>query len=169
MVRRHAEGMSYAYPPQQAWQPYPMRTTAPISLHVVAIFQYLAGLATLAVGAMLALAAVDVIPQLEYHTGASTFTNRPADVTPIVAVICAVFAFIGLTAIVLGRKVQRGRNWARIVLTALNLLSIAGTLWQGYTLGSSYGETLVALALPALFVLLLNTRAARSWCRYNTY
>src|SRR6266508_3658659 len=116
--RRQARGMSYAYPSQQTWQPHPRRTTAPISLHAVAVFQYLAGLLTLAFGGMLALAAVDLFPRLEYVAGDSTFTNRPGDVTPVVAVICATFAFVGLAAIVLGRKVQRGRNWARIVLRA---------------------------------------------------
>lgn len=161
--------MAYAYEPQQVWQPYPMRTTAPISLHVVAVFQYLGGLITLAIGAMFALAAADLFPRFEYASGIDTWTNRPATITPVVAVIVAVFAFVGLTAIVLGRKVQRGRNWARVLLTALNVLSIAGTVWQGYTTGDMYSSTLAAIALPLLFVILLNTRAARSWCHHGTY
>ncbi|WP_238011169.1 hypothetical protein KZZ52_22265 [Dactylosporangium sp. AC04546] len=156
--------MSYAWQ-----QPYPVRTTAPVSLHVVAIFQYLGGLITLAIGALLALAAVDVIPRLEYATGNDAWTTRPAQITPIVAVICGSFIIVGLIAIMLGRKLQRGRNWARVLLTALNLLSVAGGVWQGYTTGRPYAETLISIVLPLVFVFLLNTRAARSWCRYQTY
>ncbi|GAA0736229.1 hypothetical protein Drose_18765 [Dactylosporangium roseum] len=152
--------MSYAWQ-----QPFPARTTAPVSLHVVAIFQYLGGLVTLAIGGLFALAAFELVPELHYDTS----TGRYADVKPAAGVIFAVFAVVGLTAIVLGRKVQRGRDWARIVLTVLNLLSVAAGLWQGYTTGRAYGATLVSIALPLLFVVLLNTRAARSWCRHRTY
>jgi hypothetical protein len=163
------DGMSYVYQPQQTWQPYPSRTTAPVSLHLVAVFQYLGGLLLLAFAAMLALAAAGFLPQLELAIGDSTWTNRPADITMVVAVVCAVFGVIGLIAIVLGRKVQRGRNWARILLTALNVLSIAGAAFQGYAEGYLRASTVAAIAVPALFVILLNTRAARSWCHHHTY
>jgi hypothetical protein len=123
----------------------------------------------LALAAMLGLAAADLFPRLEYAVGAATYTNRPADITPIVAVICSVIAVVGLTAILLGRKVQRGRNWARVVLTGLNVLSAAGAAWQAYTLAGWSAPAVMAIAIPALFVILLNTRAARSWCRYRTY
>jgi len=42
-------------------------------------------------------------------------------------------------------------------------------VWQGYTTGDMYTSTLTAIAFPLLFVFLLNTRAARSWCRSGTY
>jgi len=161
--------MAYPYGPQQVWQPYPMRTSAPVSLHVVAIFQYLGGLVSLAGATVLGLAAVDAFPRLEYQLGVSTYTTRPADITVIVAVVCAVLALVGIVAIVLGRKVQRGRNWARIVLTGLNVLSIAATVFQIVGTGDRSAPTLVGLAFPVLFVLLLNTRAARSWCRHRTW
>jgi hypothetical protein len=162
---RRLEAMSYTYGPQPAWRPAPMRAGAPVSLHLVAIAQYLGGVLMLALAAMLGLAAANVFPRLELAVGASTWTNRPADVTPVVAVVCAVVALIGLTAIVLGRKVQRGRNWARIVLIVLNVLSAASAVWQAYMLADWSAPTLVAIAVPVLFVVLLNTRAARAWCR----
>ena len=112
--------MTYAYAPQ------PARSTAPVSLHLVAVVQYLGGLLTLALATMLGLAAANLFPRLEYAVGADTYTNRPADITVVNAVIISLLAVIGLTAIVLGRKVQRGRNWARIALTGLNVLSAAG-------------------------------------------
>jgi hypothetical protein len=164
--------MAYAYQPQQAGyfpQPYPMRTTAPVSLHIVAIFQYLGGLLVLAAGAFLALAAFRIAPELHYTTGASTFTTRPQDVTLVTGVICGTIMCVGLITIILGRKVQVGRNWARVLLTLLNGLSVAGGVWQGYSAGAPYAQTLISVAFPLLFVLLLNTRAARSWCRYGTY
>lgn len=161
--------MSYAYGSQPAWRPVPGRTTAPLSLHLVAVAQYLGGLLSLAMAAMLGLAAANLFPRLEYTSGATTISNRPDDVTPLVAVICAVFALVGLTAIVLGRKVQRGRNWARLLLTGLNVLSAAGAAWQAYSLADWSAPAVVAIAVPVLFVVLLNTRAARDWCRHRTY
>jgi hypothetical protein len=161
--------MSYAYGPQPAWRPVPGRSTAPVSLHLVALAQYLGGLLSLAMATMLGLAAANLFPRLEYSVGDSTWTNRPGDITPIVAVVCGVFALVGLTAIVLGRKVQRGRDWARVLLTVLNALSAAGAAWQAYTLADWSAPAVVAIAVPALFIVLLNTRAARSWCRRRTY
>ncbi|MGI5238924.1 hypothetical protein [Dactylosporangium sp. CA-139066] len=161
--------MAYAYQPQQAWQPYPARSTAPVSLHVVAIFQYLMGLLTLGAAALMALALARVAPEWHMSLGAGTYTTRPGVITTATYVVIGIVASIGLIAIVLGRKVQRGRNWARIVLTGLNAFSVAGGVWQGYTTGAAYAATLTSIALPLLFVVLLNTRAARGWCRYGTY
>ncbi|MFG2045284.1 hypothetical protein [Dactylosporangium sp. NPDC048998] len=161
--------MAYAYQPQQAWHSYPVRTTAPISLHVVAIFQYLGGLLVLGTAALMALAVAHIAPEWNIHAGNDVFTTRPQAITIATYVVIGTVAAIGLIAVVLGRKVQRGRNWARIVLTVLNTLSIAGGVWQGYTAGAPYTATLMSIAFPLLFVILLNTRAARSWCHYRTY
>ncbi|GAA1500149.1 hypothetical protein GCM10009827_005050 [Dactylosporangium maewongense] len=154
-------GMAYAYPPQQA---YAMRTTAPASLHVVAIFQYLGGLLMLGIAALFALAASEMTKQLGGRLG-----TYDASVTSAVAVVVAVFAGVGLIAIILGRKVQRGRNWARILLTVLNVLSLASVAWQAYSTSLLTVSTIVSAAFPALFLILLNTRAARSWCHHRTY
>jgi hypothetical protein len=155
-------GMAYSAYPQQ--QLYASRTTAPVSLHVVAVFQYLGGILMLGVAALFGFAAADVTTQLGGRLGGYDTT-----VTSAVAVVVGVFAAIGLTAIVLGRKLQRGRNWARILLTVLNLLSLASVAWQVYTTQLLDASTMLSAALPVLFLILLNTRAARSWCRYRTY
>jgi hypothetical protein len=161
--------MAYAYQPQQAWHSNPVRTTAPISLHIVAIFQYLGGLLVLGAAALMALALANVAPRWNFSAGNDVFTTRPQVITTATYVVIGIVALIGLTAVVLGRKVQRGRNWARILLTLLNVLSIAGGVWQGYTTGAAYAATLMSIAFPLLFVVLLNTRAARNWCHYRTY
>jgi hypothetical protein len=78
-------------------------------------------------------------------------------------------ALFGLIALVLGRKLQNGRNWVRVLLTLLNGLSVAGGVYQGYTTGAPYVTTLISIAFPLLFVILLNTRAARGWCHWRNY
>lgn len=159
--------MAYAYPQQPV---YAMRTTAPVSLHVVAIFQYLGGLLTLGVGALFALAAFNLLPEWQSQLPDQSLGGRSLSaVTPVVAVICAVFAVVGLIAIVLGRKVQRGRNWARVVLIILNVLSLVSVAWQVYATSLATPSTIAGAVLPVLFLILLNTRAARGWCRYGNY
>ncbi|MEV4516021.1 hypothetical protein AB0K00_44565 [Dactylosporangium sp. NPDC049525] len=153
--------MAYAYPQQPV---YAMRTTAPVSLHVVAIFQYLGGLVMLAIAALFGLAASDMMAQWD-----TQFGTRTSAATPLIAVVVGVFATVGLIAIVLGRKVQRGRNWARVLLTLLNVLSLVSVAWQVYSTSLFTVATIVSAAVPVLFLILLNTRAARSWCRYGTY
>ena len=152
--------MAYAYPPQPV---YATRSTAPVSLHVVAIFQYLGGLAMLAIAALFGFAASDFLAQW-----GDQFGTRTSTATPVIAFVVGVFATVGLIAIVLGRKVQRGRNWARILLNVLNLLTIASVLYAD--LRSLHdGRSLTGLILPVLCLILLNTRAARSWFHAHTY
>jgi hypothetical protein len=82
--------------------------------------------------------------------------------------MAGLIAIVGLIAIWLGRKVQRGRNWARVILIILNVLSLAGTaysMYQSRTVDVSLGGVII----PILCLILLNTRAARSWCHYRTY
>jgi hypothetical protein len=81
----------------------------------------------------------------------------------------AVFvAVVGLVTILLGRKVQRGRQWARVLVLILSVLSIAGVAASMAEAGSvsPYASGLV---YPLLCLVLLNTRAARSWFRWHTW
>lgn len=143
---------------------YVSRASAPASIQTVAILQYLGGLVVLAGAVLFALLAAKAV-QLPSNP-ANQFVA--ADAESRLFVVGAVFLGIsGLVAIVLGRKVQRGRNWARWILVLLSVLSLVSTVYQSYQLGDSryYG----GLVLPVLYLILLNTRAARSWCRYHTY
>ena len=162
--------MSYGYPPQQqAYSTYGYdygygaRQSAPASVHIVAIIQYLAGLAALAIAG---LAAYIVWRNPDPGFAPDPVLRDLARDTLIA--VAAVFGFSGLCAIVLGRKLQRGRNWARILLNLLNLLTVASILYADLkTLHD--GRSLAGLILPVLCLVLLNTRAARNWFHSGAY
>ena len=169
--------MSYGYPAPQGYNaysgygtPYPVRRSAPASIHTVAIIQYIGGLLALAGAALLALVAFG---------GASRYSddiNRYGDlsrtgittIATLFGVMAAVAALVGIIAIWLGRKVQVGRNWARVILIVLNVLSLAGTAYN-LVMDRTVDITIGGVILPVLCLILLNTRAARSWCHYRTY
>jgi mannose/fructose/N-acetylgalactosamine-specific phosphotransferase system component IIC len=153
--------MSYpAYYGQPAMVATYHRSTAPPSVHVVALLQYVSGLVTL-----LAAGAVAVLT----FAGRQAFDDRriqiPAEVerglTGAGAIIAGALGFVALLWLVIARKLQRGRQWARVTVVVLSLLSIAATTYDVWRLGDR--QLLPSLALPVLYVLLLNTRAARSW------
>jgi hypothetical protein len=160
-------GMSYGYhptyPPTQIdyGYPEPARRSAPASVHVVAIMQYLGGLVLLVLGAVAAAVALG---------GERYIDSAPvaADLRGAGLAIGAVFAFVGLLTLVIGRKIQRGRQWARVLVLVLSVLSIVGTLYTGLVRGDET-NALTGLVVPVIYVVLLNTAAARSWFRRHTY
>jgi hypothetical protein len=83
-------------------------------------------------------------------------------------VIAGAIALVAIIAIWLGRKLQVGRNWARIILIVLNGLSLAGTVANAVQ-GERTAAVVAGGVLPLLCLILLNTRAARSWCHYRTW
>ena len=138
----------------------PRRYSAPPSVHVVAILQYLVGAGLLAVAALIALTVtgsrrVDDVP-VEYvrHAGLA---------------VAAVFAFGALFVTVIGRKLQRGRQWARVLTLLLSGVALAGTLFNGLVGTGDRTNVLGGLVLPVLYLILLNTRAARSWFLDRSY
>jgi hypothetical protein len=82
----------------------------------------------------------------------------------VMAVAMAVVALMWLT---IARSLQRGGQWARITVLMLSVLSIAATGWDAWHFQRP--QVLVGAALPLLYLLLLNTRAARSWFRWGTW
>jgi hypothetical protein len=153
--------MSYpAYYGQPAMVAGYHRATAPPSVHIVALLQYLGGLLTL-------LGAVGVA--VLTFAGRRAFDEHriqiPAEVeqglTGAGAIIAGALALVALLWLVIARKLQRGRQWARVTVLLLSLLSIAGTAYEVWRLGDQ--QLLPGLALPVLYLVLLNTRAARSW------
>lgn len=149
--------VSYGRPPVPARY---RRHRAPPSVQTVALFQYLGGLLTLAAAATVETiargtpryAALDRVPgtiRSNLHTGG-----------PIIAVALAV---LGLCWLLVARKLQRGRQWARLTVLVLSLLGVATAL---YLAGLRHDPWVLAgLALPGLWAMLLTTDAARSWCR----
>jgi hypothetical protein len=171
-ARRTLGGMSYYSPQYSGYDtPHPYRRSAPASIHVVAVLQYLGGALVLLVAGLLGVAGAVGL----HRFGADLGRYRTATGT-VIFLAAAFVALIGIIAIWLGRKVQIGRNWARIVLIILNALSVLGTFYRishehlgPDALERHVGGYLGELVLPMLCFLLLNTRAARSWCRYRTY
>jgi hypothetical protein len=156
--------MSYGHPQQQqAWptygygHAYVSRRTAPVSVHIVAIVQYAGGLLMLAAAGLLSY-------------GSTLAIDAPvrSEVESILWPVVGVLAAVGLFAIILGRKLQRGRNWARVLLNLFNLLTVASILYADLTRLHD-GRSLTGLIVPVLCLILLNTRAARSWFRARTY
>jgi hypothetical protein len=140
-----AYGYDY-YPYQET-----LRRSAPASVHLVAILQYLGGLALVVIAALMLLVAGGG----RLRTGAIP--------------VAALLVFVGLVVIAIGRKLQRGRQWARVLVIVLSALSIAGTLYDGLVATGTHTNALGGLVFPVLYLVLLNTPAARSWFRSHTY
>ena len=142
------------------------RASAPASVHIVALFQYLGGLLTL-----LAAGGVAVLT----FAGRRAFDERriqiPDDIqrglTGMGLVISIALAVVAIVWLVIARKLQTGRQWARITVLILSVLSIAGTVYDAWQLQDR--QLLPGLALPLIYVLLLNTRAARAWFRSGSW
>lgn len=136
------------------------RRTAPPGVHVIAVLQYLGGLAALAAGTLFGYLAV--VSARDAQTENDFFD--PTTVAIAFGVMAAVLAASGLIAILLGRTVQRGRQWARVVVLMLSLLS-AISIVGCVVLYQTGIWTVIGVAYPALCAGLLNTPAARSWFR----
>jgi hypothetical protein len=171
--------MSYGYgqpypvgyaPPAPAYGP-PARRTAPPGVHVLAILQYLGGLVTLGVAALFTWAAVVVAngtyADLEGTPITDDLINQQGAAT-ILGVIAGTVALFGLITIFLGRKLQRGRQWARVIVLMLSILSLV-SLGLSIALTQQIDVSIASVAYPVLCLILLNTGAARSWFRFRTW
>jgi hypothetical protein len=144
------------YPPAY---PYPQaRTSAPVSVHLAAFVLYLSGLLVL-----VAAAAVFAVTR-----GAGPNGAVPAEVTRAGLPAAIALGLYALCWLFVGRKVQRGRQWARVLVLTLSVLSVAGGVLEVLHSGAS-GLAVGQFVVPVLLVVLLNTTAARSWFRYHTY
>jgi len=158
--------MTYGYAPHPMYlqQQPPARRSAPVSVHFIAILYYLGGAIYLlaAAGAGL-LAATGSLDELDTSR---VQLNQDERLVATVAAIAAI-AVLGLITIWFGRRLQLGRQWARVLLMTFLLLTVAGiaaATWLAQDL-----TVLIALIQPAFYLLLLNTRAARSWFKHHTW
>jgi uncharacterized BrkB/YihY/UPF0761 family membrane protein len=140
------------------------RQSAPASVHLVALFQYL--------GALLTLGAAVAVGMIARGLAKGGLADRVPDTVRTGLsgggiVIAVALGVLGLLWLVIARRLQRGRAWARATVIVVSTLSIAGTGY-GYWLGRQ-PDVLAGLALPVLCLLLLSTRAARSWFRHGTW
>jgi hypothetical protein len=134
------------------------RRSAPAPVHAVALLLYLGGLILFALAVVAA-------------TGGSLF-DQGLDQVPAVGgglPLAAIYGFIGLFMLAIGRKVQRGRGWARVLVILLSLVSVAVTLYTGFRSPDGTSNVLLGLVFPVLYLILLFTPSARSWFRDRTY
>ena len=147
------------------------RSSAPFSVHVVAFFIYLGGvlvlLGALAVGA-LGLGATQLQAE-DLPEGAGAALAGVGLIVAVVLLLLSVLYFL------IARKLQRGRQWARVLVLIFCGLGILGTALQLFTLFQMDADPVMlgaagsSLIGPVLFIILLNTSAARSWFSYRTY
>jgi hypothetical protein len=71
---------------------------------------------------------------------------------------------IGLGYLLLARKVQLGRRWARILMLVLCGIGVVKAAFV-FAFGPGVVEAVSALAWPVVYVILLNTKDARAWCK----
>jgi hypothetical protein len=144
------------------------RATAPASVHVVALFQYLVGLLTLlaATGVVLLLYGRGRV--LDEQRVRIPETLRRRIVEGQAGLVMAVgMAVVALMWLIIARSLQRGGQWARLTILTLSVLSIVATGWNAWHYRNP--PVLAGIALPLLYVLLLNTQAARSWFRWGSW
>jgi hypothetical protein len=139
-------------------------------VHVLAILQYLSGAVTLAAAAVLTWVAI-VVYNGTYTEDTAPFTDDLIDdegAGLMFGVIAGVVLLFGLITIFLGRKLQRGRQWARVIVLMLSVLSLVATV-VSVALQQRVDASIAGVAYPVLCLILLNTRAARSWFSYRTW
>ena len=149
---------AYAYPP-------PARRSAPPGVHVIAILHYLSGFGALVTAAIAGYFAYLASQQTPYP---SQDIISPEGAARLFGLTAAVIAVVGLITILLGRKLQRGRQWARVLVLVLSALDLASALYAGFVHDTS-PRGIVAIVVPVLYLGLLNTPSARSWFRAHTY
>ena len=144
------------------------RVTAPFSVHLVALFQYVAGLLVLlgAVGIALLLYGHGRIID-EQRIQVPQALRERVQGGQAGWVMVTGLGIVALMWLIIARSLQRGQQWARFTVLMLSVLSIAATGYDAWHFQD--GQVLVGLALPVLYVLLLSTRAARSWFRWGTW
>jgi hypothetical protein len=136
----------------------PTRRSAPAPVHAVALLLYLGGLLVFALAVVAA--------------GGGSLLGNQLDQVPATGgglPLAAIYGFVGLFMLAIGRKVQRGRGWARGLVIILSVVSVVVTLYTGFSSPDGTSNVLLGLVFPVLYLILLFTPSARSWFRDRTY
>jgi hypothetical protein len=137
------------------------RGSAPASVRVLAAAQYLGGLVLLLVAGLIVL----VVAGQGRYAG-----PVPADWLRSEGLAAAgVYGFAGLFVLVMGRKLHRGRQWARIFAMAASAVAASATLYDGLAGSGTRTNVLAGLVCPVVYLVLLNTPAARAWFARRGY
>ncbi|GIJ52019.1 hypothetical protein Val02_89050 [Virgisporangium aliadipatigenens] len=138
--------------------PPPGYGPAPAAVRIVAWLYYIAGLVLIFGGfaaGVVGVGADDLAASLPFEVREAVQGYGIA--------IAALMVFSGFLAIGLGRRLRRGKRWARMFVLVLSVLSLAGTVVSVARTGQ--GEPLSGVVLPVLNLILLNVPAARAWYR----
>jgi hypothetical protein len=153
-----AYGYTHAYPPEAPPPPPPpARRRAPTEVHLAAALLYFTAL-------FLCFAAV-AFAAATYADGRVAGTDLPETAREWGAQLglpMAALAVVGaLAAFVVGRRVHKGRRWARLFVIVVSLFGLG---LNGFMLvRTGFADPLTGLVLPVLYLALLNTRAARDF------
>lgn len=153
-----AYGYTHAYPPPPPPPPPPpARRRAPAEVHLAAFLLYITGVVLLFV----AVAALAVRLDDRRVEGRYLPVGTSDWVSTLSLPIAALAAVGALAAFVIGRRVHRGRQWARLFVLAVSALGLG---LNGFMLvKAGFADPLTGLVLPVLYLALLNTRAARDF------
>jgi len=135
----------------------------PVGVQLVALVQYLSALLIIAGAGLATLIARGV-------TRYAVVERIPEPVRQGVAggglVIPIALAVLGVSWFVVARGLESGRQWARTTVLIISVLGAAGIGYAAWRLRDP--DLLLGLALPLLYLTLLNTRPASIWFRYGT-
>jgi uncharacterized membrane protein YphA (DoxX/SURF4 family) len=128
-------------------------------VHIVAVLQYISGIVML-------LAAVAIV-FVTYGSGEIRGNALPPSVRTVASAGLAIAALTtvgGLLALMIGRRLQRGKQWARVLMIALSAVSLGANIYA--LIRTGVADPLSGLVLPILYLLLLNTPPARAFFRH---
>ena len=149
----------HQYPPVAATlAERPVRGTAPASVRVVAAVHY--GVAVTCLGAA-ALAMFVAAGDSQVLDGTPLPARVRDNLTAVGIGSALALTVAGFAALLVGRKLRRGRRWARALVYGLSVPSIALTLLAGFQGHAQH--VFAGLVLPVVDVTLLSTAPARGW------
>jgi hypothetical protein len=124
-------------------------------VHLAAALLYITGLV------LLFAAVAALVVRFDDSQVAGTYLPESASewVRTLSLPIAALAAVGALAAIVIGRRVHKGRQWARLLVLVVSAVSLGLNGFMLFTAG--FADPLTGLVLPVLYLALLNTRAAR--------
>lgn len=148
-----------------AYQPVVPRPPMPASVQALATAQIVGGAVALLAAWLSVLVAMEGWWLTDQITVPPWLRDPVADVGFLGALGLSLGA---LVAIALGRRLRRGRQWARLVVIAFSVLNLGATLYIGLVAGGR-ANALFGLVVPVLYLIGLNTRSARSWFASRDY
>jgi hypothetical protein len=151
------------------------RQSAPVSVQVVVFVQFLAAALCLASAVVVGGVAGGVLHWPDAVQPGPQIRQAVVQRGPAIAIA---FGLVGLVFLIVAGSLRRGRQWSRVLMLAVSAATIAATLYtvyRGAQVNAAWfwpavpGHAMAGLTVPAVLVLALCTRSARSWFRWGSY